>query len=268
MAPALRWFVPLALLSGAALGQAPAIGPGSSTQPTDAADLVRGRAVYRDACESCHGRDGDGRGPEASQLTPRPRNFVSGSFKFRSTASGDRPLIDDVVRTVSTGIRGTWMPAFGAILSTSDVRAVSAWVLALGPKGEVPERLVPSPGEIQPLPDTAELRERGKALYETLKCGQCHGPEGRGDGPASLGVDDQGVSVAPLDFTVGLYKGGSSPGDVYRTFVTGLDGTPMPSYGDSLPKEEDRWALVHYVRSLSRSPGLFRWLFGPRTPWE
>ena len=31
---------------------------------------------------------------------------------------------------------------------------------------------------------------------------------------------------------------------------TGLSGTPMPSYGDSLP-EADRWALAYYVLSLS-----------------
>ena len=232
-------------------------------------DLERGRAVYRSACESCHGREGDGSGPGAAQLTPRPRNFVTGSFKFRSTASGDRPLPRDVVRTVTTGIRGTWMPAFGPILPADDLRAVSNFVLAFAPKGEAPEQLVPPPGELHPLPDTPALRARGQALYETLQCGQCHGPQGRGDGPAAAtAVDDQGQSTAPLDFTVGLYKGGSSPEDVYRTFVTGLDGTPMPSYGDSLPKEEDRWALVHYVRSLSRSPGIFRWLFAPRTPWE
>lgn len=235
----------------------------------EAADLARGRTVYRDACETCHGRDGDGLGPGAKELDPKPRNFVSGSFKFRSTASGDRPLLDDVVRTVSTGIRGTWMPSFAKLLSPADLRAVSAYVLAFGPKGEAPERLVPAPAELTVLPDSPAMRERGRALYASLKCGQCHGPEGRGDGPAaSTAKNDLGEVTPPLDFTIGLYKGGSSPEDVYRTFVTGLDGTPMPSYGDSLPKEEDRWALVHYVRSLSRSPGFFRWLFGPRTPWE
>lgn len=229
-------------------------------------DLERGRAVYRDACESCHGREGKGNGPGAANLTPRPRDFVTGSFKFRSTASGDRPLLRDVVRTVTTGIRGTWMPAFGPILPAADLRAVSAYVLAFGPREAPPEQLV---GELQVLADSPALRARGKALYESLKCGQCHGPQGRGDGPAAAtAVDDRGQSTAPLDFTAGLYKGGSSPEDVYRTFVTGLDGTPMPSYGDSLAKEEDRWALVHYVRSLSRPPDFFRWLFGPRTPWE
>ncbi len=162
------------------------------------------------------------------------------------------------------------MPAFEPILSAADLRAVSGYVLSFGPAStEPPERLVPPLSTLKPPADSPRLRERGRQLYLTLQCGQCHGPDGRGDGPAAAtAVDDEGLSTAPLDFTVGLYKGGSTPEDVYRTFVTGLDGTPMPSYGDSLPKEDDRWALVQYVRSLSRSPGFFRWLFAPRTPWE
>jgi DMSO reductase family type II enzyme heme b subunit len=45
-------------------------------------------------------------------------------------------------------------------------------------------------------------------------------------------------------------KGGASPEDIYRTFMTGLDGTPMPSFIDDLV-EEQRWQLVHYIQSLS-----------------
>ncbi|MBK7859705.1 MAG: c-type cytochrome [Archangiaceae bacterium] len=234
-------------------------------------DLARGRAVYRDACASCHGLTGGGDGPGAAELKPRPRDFVNGAFKFRSTASGARPLLRDVVRTVSVGIRGTWMPAFGKILTAEDLRAVSAYALQLAPPEEAAavEVLVPPVEDLQPPADTPQLRDRGRKLYASMGCGQCHGPLGRGDGPAAAhAVNDEGESTAPADFTVGLYKGGSSPGDVYRTFVTGLDGTPMPSYAESLPDEADRWALVHYVRSLSRSPGLLFWLFGPRTPWE
>jgi cytochrome c oxidase cbb3-type subunit 2 len=38
--------------------------------------------------------------------------------------------------------------------------------------------------------------------------------------------------------------------DIFRTMSTGLAGTPMPSYSDSLP-EEDRWALSYYTFALS-----------------
>jgi hypothetical protein len=33
--------------------------------------------------------------------------------------------------------------------------------------------------------------------------------------------------------------------------MTGLNGTPMPSYGDVVAEEDDLWALSYYILSLS-----------------
>jgi cytochrome c oxidase cbb3-type subunit I/II len=38
--------------------------------------------------------------------------------------------------------------------------------------------------------------------------------------------------------------------DIYRTMTTGLDGTPMPSFVDSM-KDDERWAISYYVLSFS-----------------
>jgi cytochrome c oxidase cbb3-type subunit 2 len=38
--------------------------------------------------------------------------------------------------------------------------------------------------------------------------------------------------------------------DVYRALTTGLDGTPMPSFADSMTDEE-RWAIAYHVLALS-----------------
>ena len=54
----------------------------------------------------------------------------------------------------------------------------------------------------------------------------------------------------PADLTSGQFKSGPAVEDIFRTMTTGLSGTPMPSYRDSLP-EADRWALSYYVLSLS-----------------
>lgn len=35
----------------------------------------------------------------------------------------------------------------------------------------------------------------------------------------------------PHDFTQGPLKVGDAPEDLYRAFMTGLNGSPMPSYG-------------------------------------
>ncbi|MEE2778594.1 MAG: cytochrome c [Acidobacteriota bacterium] len=85
----------------------------------------------------------------------------------------------------------------------------------------------------------------GRQIYEKFGCAQCHGPEGRGDGPA-----------AP--------------------FLTGMAGTSMPSsYVAAIESEEEAWALVYYVLWLT--PGgtaqptagdRVRWLPTPDRDWR
>ena len=58
----------------------------------------------------------------------------------------------------------------------------------------------------------------------------------------------------PADLTSGQFKSGPAVEDIFRTMTTGLSGTPMPSYRDSLP-EEDRWALSYYVLVAFRLQG-------------
>ncbi len=84
-----------------------------------------------------------------------------------------------------------------------------------------------------------------------MKCGECHGETGKGDGEkADTLKDDLGQPAPPNAFTRGVYKGGGDPSDIYLRFTTGMDGSPMPSYEDSLTNEE-RWALVFYTLSLA-----------------
>ena len=105
---------------------------------------------------------------------------------------------------------------------------------------------VPPPIEIPvpPFPTAqtapADLLQEGKLVYRVLQCWTCHGMAGKGDGPsASALVDDFEVPIRPFDFTTGNFKFGDSPADVYRTFNTGLNGTPMPSFYDTIlyPRE-------------------------------
>jgi cytochrome c oxidase cbb3-type subunit 2 len=98
---------------------------------------------------------------------------------------------------------------------------------------------------------TPELLAHGRALYVQAKCAECHGETGRGDGPAAPTLkDDFDRPIRPADFTRGQLKGGAAVADVYRTMTTGLDGTPMPSYADTM-SEAERWAVSYYVLSLS-----------------
>lgn len=230
---------------------------------------ARGVRVYELYCATCHGAAGDGAGPTAARYgSPLPRNFTLATYKFRSTASGKLPLHKDLVRTVNRGLKGTVMPAWQDLLLPVEIEAVARYLEEFSPRfAEVPESerqtlaVPPAPAS------TPESVARGGEVYRQMGCANCHGQKGYGDGPAAPSLrDDQARPIRPLDFTRGLYKGGSTPEDIYRTFVTGIDGTPMPSYGDSLPDEADRWALVHYVRSLSRPRGFFDAFLGLNAP--
>ncbi|MFN7917700.1 MAG: c-type cytochrome [Vicinamibacterales bacterium] len=91
----------------------------------------------------------------------------------------------------------------------------------------------------------------GRALYEK-HCVECHGAEGRGDGPAALTLMPR-----PRDFTSGRYKirsteTGSLPtdADLVRSVTRGLPGSAMPGWQGILP-EADIAAVVQYVKTLS-----------------
>ena len=59
-------------------------------------------------------------------------------------------------------------------------------------------------------------------------------------------------NVAPAaDITARSLHGGRRPIDIYRRIYTGINGTPMPAFGQALSQEpETAWHLVHYVRSI------------------
>jgi mono/diheme cytochrome c family protein len=85
------------------------------------------------------------------------------------------------------------------------------------------------------------------------QCAACHGPEGRGDGPAAYLLYPK-----PRDFTSGRFRLVSTwekvptDEDLFRTITRGMPGSAMPSW-EHLP-ERTRWALAFYVKSLVGRP--------------
>jgi len=211
--------------------------------------VERGREVYMQRCVGCHGEQGDGNGPAAAFLQPRPRDFTLPAFKFRTTPSGALPTDGDLFRTITRGVRWTAMPTWHE-LHEKDRLAVIQFIKTFAPdfwkEPAEPPILIPEPPTATP-----ELVARGKELFRTAKCWECHGDEGKGDGPSAhqLKTDDK-LPIRPTDFTRGQFKGGSHVRDIFRTMTTGLNGTPMPSFADSM-KEDERWAISYFVLSLS-----------------
>lgn len=232
------------VLVGAALWAADRRDPGRP----DWQVLEKGRQVFEQNCAICHGPLGDGRGMAGMMVRTKPRDFRPGAFKFRSTPSGSLPTDEDLFQTISRGLRGTGM------IGQDDLPQAERWAVVAYLKTfserfqrEKPQPPIPVP---EPPPRAPELIAKGREVYQKAECFKCHGTDGRGDGPSAPDLkDDWGYPIQAADLTRPL-KRGSTPEAIYRTLVTGLNGTPMPSYEGALTDEE-LWALSFYVVSLN-----------------
>jgi mono/diheme cytochrome c family protein len=120
------------------------------------------------------------------------------------------------------------------------------------PLPEMPGRSIPVTGGIQivketppenlsnPLPQNQEVLDRGKAGYGNY-CVMCHGPKFNGNGTV-------GQSFSPLPTNLkDPYVQDQSDGRLFYTITFGLKRHPGLGF---MITENNRWAIVHYIRSL------------------
>ncbi len=222
-----------------------------------------GQALYVKHCAVCHGPEGRGDGKAAYLLNPKPRNFRAGKFRL-VTSLNLQPTRDDVFRTVTNGMPGTAMPAWGQ-LSESDRRLLADYVLKLNYDGYVEKALkggdskraavayakeMSTPDQPIPIPPEPPVTrlglEEGRQFYVT-NCSKCHakGGEGRTD---RTWRTSEGYPTWSRNLKEGVFKGGRDGSGLYLRFHTGLPGTPMPSL---VVPPERVWRIVQYVQSLS-----------------
>ncbi len=103
--------------------------------------LSSGRMLYMRHCSHCHGTSGDGEGPTARYLTPRPRDYRDGVFKFTSTNDMSKVSRDDLARVIKYGIPGTYMPSF-LLMTEEEHHAIVEYVRFLALRGEYEKKLV------------------------------------------------------------------------------------------------------------------------------
>ncbi len=289
--------------------------------------LKSGRTLYHRHCLHCHGTSGDGAGPTAKYLNPRPRDYRHGIFKFTSTQATAKVSRDDLERTLRNGIPGTYMPSFVPMLDEDELDHVVEYIRFLAMRGEFERRLagelasdysqdalairiqgdetrdsivellkeflgvdvndaidfagssvadswtaadeedtlvIPSLSRIT---DSVESRRIGRELFlsKEIGCADCHGIDGRGNGPQTTifeknpmtdelynepGLHDVWDNVnQPRNLTYGIYRGGRRPVDLFHRVHAGIKGTRMPAFKN--PKEhENIWHLVNYVLSV------------------
>lgn len=208
---------------------------------------------YRRYCVVCHGELGDGNGESFPWVDPKPRDFQLGVFKCRSTPTGTLPTDEDLFDTIARGLDRSNMPQWSTF--TKQERAdLVAWVKHFSPRwtNEKPG----TPIVIPPEPEvTAERIKAGRDVFARVQCWKCHGVMGQANGPSAATLtDDLGRPIAAFNFTEGARpKCGETDRDIYRIFMTGLDGTPMPSFADNI-KPDEAWDLVFYLRTFMKQP--------------
>lgn len=227
--------------------------------------LTRGAELYAEHCTACHGDTGRGNGIGAPWLLVRPRDFTRAMYRYRSTPVGKKPLDGDIYRSIHRGLWGSSMPAWKQLGDDA------IWLLVdyvkhfaestSGDRGEPfndETRRMAIP-ELPPLAieEYDRMVLRGKAVYQALKCSNCHGSEGRGDGPGWASTKNNGGLVRPRDFKPRNAKdqpemrmrGGATAVDLYRTIYTGLDGTGMPAHYSEIQSAMEQGALLEALKA-------------------
>lgn len=139
------------------------------------------------------------------------------------------------VATIAAALlrRRVWLLAGGlAVIATT--LAISVWLLA--------EPAYPTSYASPPLPYATSPIARGATVY-AQNCAQCHGEDGRGNGPAA-----DSMATKPVDLTE--HASHHRIGDLYWWIAHGIPGTPMPGFGKQL-SDDEIWSVVRYLHALS-----------------
>ena len=178
-------------------------------------DPKNGKTIFLEKCAPCHGENGAGDGPRSATLS----NPVS---PLGSTEVARQAVPASWFSIVTRGKLERFMPPFPS-LSDSQRWDVVAYALSLST----------SENNIQ----------EGKNIYQKF-CTDCHGVDAKGNGPQSGNLPKPATNLTDLAFSAS-----KSSLDLYSSVVMGVQPS-MPAFGEKL-NEEQRWALIEYLRSLT-----------------
>ena len=228
------------------------------------AGVERGRVIYKEYCAQCHGKTGQGDGPAAAGLEPKPAVHANIAFEKLPTE-----YLYNVIYYGGRGVgKSPTMPYWGLTIGQQGVADVIAYLRVTfkgapeaaaassgGPSGVCPQprKTATAPEEFlklaNPLPATPQSVQAGKTLFlqtaKPLVCAQCHGE--RGDGQGLLGA---GLVPPPRNFTCGQTLKDIPDGQLFWIIKNGSPGTGMMAFA-GMPDDEV-WQVIRYIRSLAR----------------
>jgi mono/diheme cytochrome c family protein len=235
------------------------------TKEFDNASVERGKVVYKEYCSQCHGADGNGDGPAASGLSPKPAAHAKMAFEKLPTEY----LYNVIFHGGRSVGKSPNMPYWGMTIGQQGVADVMAYLkvtfkgvpqLAEAVSGEGPSGVCPqprktarAPGKFRkmenPLPSTPDHIKAGETLFQQtaqpIACMNCHGTKGDGQGPMGAALTPN-----PRNFTCGETMKEISDGQLFWIVKKGSLGTGMMAFPGL--SDDQIWQLIHYIRSLSK----------------
>ena len=207
-------------------------------------------AIYTKRCSQCHGVEGDGAGPAAEFLYPKPRDFTLGTFKYKTTHADDEfPTDDDLRKTIMQGLPGTSMPAWKSLLKPAEVDGLILKIKKFGEwdEEEIEHQKIDLGTQIKSSPESIK---KGRKLF-VKACVQCHGEKGLGNITSGKKLkDDWSDRIWPRNLTrPETWRYTADAKDIYQRISTGIRGTPMPEHSTTM-SVEDRWNVANYVMTL------------------
>lgn len=187
---------------------------------------------YRRECLHCHGNSGGGDGTTAQFLSPLPRDYRKGVFKFTALSDKATPRRADLFRIIAEGIYTTAMPSFRRF-SDAEIHGAADYVRLLAMRGQVETQLayafldeeaitpeavssayldtwekwegsdefvITFDGEIPA--SSPEMLARGRELFMDPgkgNCFSCHGEQGLGNGASAFEAGPDGELVRISD---------------------------------------------------------------------
>lgn len=176
--------------------------------------LTRGRTLFAQNCAGCHGSNGDGNGLAAAGLLPKPADLRGQQFSVQGLA-----------HILWNGVPGSAMPSWRDV-PVNDLASLAVYVQSLHAAAAVTAQ---TPVDVQ---------LRGAVIY-AQNCLNCHGEQGKGDGPVSIALLPR-----PADFA----EVRPDTAQILDALDNGVSGTSMPSWRQLAPA--DRQAVSAFVRSL------------------
>jgi mono/diheme cytochrome c family protein len=179
----------------------------------------RGNVIFMQSCTFCHGKDADGKGTEAKNLTIAPEDLSA----IRTTKAYFRELL-------VKGVPGSAMPYF-TFFERDKLNGLFVYLDKRYHLSRAPE---------SPSFQVSESEHKQAQSIFAKTCSSCHGADGKGSSLA------QRFRPKPQDFTV--YN--LSPKRAFEVITSGYQGTVMPSF--SSQPEGVRWGLVEIINGFYR----------------